>query len=770
MDRKKLLELENVCIQGFPPRCTAACPVHVGGLLMTKEIGEGNFTSALNSFRQKVYFPRIMSRICDHPCEKKCLRKDADEPISLSLLERACVDYGDGEKNIWKKPFRKKSQKVAVIGGGLSGLAAAFFLSEKGYPVTLFEQKPCLGGQIWQYPEEILPREAIKKDLALLDYFEIEQKRETRIDGEMFAALVDQCDAVYLGTGRAGLSGFFFPDQVNSLTYETKIPGVFAGGSGTRKDQAYSPILSLADGKRAGISIDRFLKKSSLTEAREKEGPYETQLVTRIDHMGKEGKVSPQGRGFTPEEARKEAARCLQCSCMECVKACRYLAAFESYPQKYIREISNNLAIVMGVKTAKRLINSCTYCGLCARVCPTGLDMGFVCDQAREEMVRKGVMPPAVHDFPVQDMLFSNSGQFQLIKHQPGWAKSQYLFFPGCQLAALYPEYIEKIYTFLGEKLTGGVGLFLQCCGAPAFWSGRKELFQASLRELEQKWAGMGSPRIIAACSTCLHVFKKNIPSMGILSLWEIFEQSFDFPDIKEPHPEILSVHDPCTTRDEPQIQDAVRSILHKMGYPFQELSYSKEKTKCCGYGGLVSYANKKIADGMIQERISESDHDYLTYCAVCREYLAQKGKPTYHLLDLIYDQGDQEQAGKKKAGYSQKRENRVRLKKQLLKNLWRESMESLEESQGIEIILDEDVQRNLEERLILISDIKKVIDHGEKTGYKILDPETNHLIAHYQPDLITYWVEYSPGENNVYLVHKAYSHRVQLMEDLKES
>lgn len=326
---KKMLEMENICIQGFPPACTSACPVHVDVSNMIKEIVKGNYSSALKIFRQKVYFPRIVGRICDHPCERKCLRKNVDESISISLLERACVEYGNFEKDIWKKPFRKKPQKIAIIGGGLSGLSAAVFLSEKGYMVSVFEQESHVGGQIWKFSEEMLPRREMIADFALIDFFEIEIKIETRVGQGLFQKIISQFDAVYIGTGKPGLSQFSLENQIDFTTYATKIPGVFAGGSVMRKEEVYSSIASISDGRRAGISIDRFLKKSSLTESRENEGSGETKLIMNMENIGQINRINPMGNSYTQEEAEKESVRCLQCKCLECVKACKYLEGYE---------------------------------------------------------------------------------------------------------------------------------------------------------------------------------------------------------------------------------------------------------------------------------------------------------------------------------------------------------------------------------------------------------------------------------------------------------
>ena len=95
-------------------------------------------------------------------------------------------------------------------------------------------------------------------------------------------------------------------------------------------------------------------------------------------------------QGYSSEEAVSEAARCLRCECMECVKICEYLDQFKGYPKKYIRQIYNNLSIVMGQRHGNKFINSCSLCGLCKEVCPESLHMGEVCKAARNIMVDSG--------------------------------------------------------------------------------------------------------------------------------------------------------------------------------------------------------------------------------------------------------------------------------------------------------------------------------------------------------------------------------------------
>ena len=125
--------------------------------------------------------------------------------------------------------------------------------------------------------------------------------------------------------------------------------------------------------------------------------------------------------GYTKEEAQQEAGRCIPCQCLECVKVCSYLEEYGSYPKRYVRQIYNNECIVMGVRKANRMVNSCALCGLCTAVCPEKFSMADVILDARQSMVRTGKMPPSAHDFALRDMAFSQSDAFTLARHQPGF-------------------------------------------------------------------------------------------------------------------------------------------------------------------------------------------------------------------------------------------------------------------------------------------------------------------------------------------------------------
>ncbi len=797
MDQKELREQENRCIQEQAPGCTASCPAHVDMRGMAAEMAKGDFAAAQKLYRKSVPFPGIVSRICVQPCKSACLRKDLGGSIEMAALERASLEYG-GEPEA-SRILPRKSKTVAVIGAGISGLTAAHDLARKGWGVVIFEAGDRIGGGLWKTPADLLPRDVLVNDLSIIDKLGIEVRLNAAVGrsggnghSTFLARLCEEFDAVFLGIGPHSSD---IPDlklnnrgqiAIDPDTFQTSIDKVFSGGDVLRVsvtsneiDYPYSAgintfhgsaVLSISEGRRAAVSIDRFLQKVSLTASRVNEGPYITKLFTETRGIQSQSAIMPADSSthYGREVAETEAARCIQCECLECVKNCEYLAEHKGYPKKYIREVYNNLSIVMGTRHANKFINSCALCGQCAAICPADVDMGAVCHEARVQMVEQKRMPASAHDFALQDMAFSNQpgGKFALAKNAPGTQVSSYVFFPGCQLSGSSPEYTEKAYQFLGSALPQeSVGLMLRCCGAPADWAGRKDLFASSRNEFQAEYEKMGRPKVILACSSCYQVFQNYYPEVEIESFWDIYDRLG--PQQAEPLSDtapIVTVHDPCSTRHEAHIQDSIRSILQKAGCQVQELPMSREKTECCSYGGQMWLANRPLSDKVIERRIQESPLDYVTYCAMCRDFFARHGKRTTHIFDYIFGEKSADPALAPAVGYSQRHENRARLKEKLLKNLWSESMPEQADFEKIHLFLPDDVQKMVDDRLILVEDMQKVIEYAERTGKRMFNGNTGHFLAYYKPTSVTYWVEYTPNkQKGHFMVYKAYSHRMDI-------
>jgi heterodisulfide reductase subunit A-like polyferredoxin len=192
--------------RGEPP-CRNTCPAGCNAQGYTALISEGRFGEALEVVRRRMPFAGICGRICHHPCEAQCNRKEIDEPISIALLKRAAADFGwqDAEDKglLVNRPAETVPFKVAIIGAGPGGLAAAKDLAELGYKVTVLDTLPKPGGMLiggiprYRLPEEIVNRET----QAILD-LGVEFRGNTKVGVDItFAELQTEFDAVLLAVG-----------------------------------------------------------------------------------------------------------------------------------------------------------------------------------------------------------------------------------------------------------------------------------------------------------------------------------------------------------------------------------------------------------------------------------------------------------------------------------------------------------------------------------------------------------------------------------------
>jgi heterodisulfide reductase subunit A-like polyferredoxin len=323
--------------------CTATCPLHCNAQGYVALVSQGKFKEAFQLVREKLPFPGILAYACSHPCEKECKRIETDRPVPICRLKRFLVDHVE-EPEFEFTPPEEKGKKIAIVGGGPSGLTAAYDLRKMGYRITLFESKNELGGLLTHgFPSYRLPGEVVEKDLAVIDKMGIEAKCNTRVGKDVSPETLTQSyDAIFIAGGITGAESILraFKGlkrtrrgtiQVNPISLETGVKGVFAGG-----DMVTGPgtiIESMAHGRKAALSIDRYLRGEDLLQGRESEGTQISPLRSLLPYSKRMERevlpdmVKPLAAGPTAEEAMEEAKRCLNCAgcsdCGECAKACQ---------------------------------------------------------------------------------------------------------------------------------------------------------------------------------------------------------------------------------------------------------------------------------------------------------------------------------------------------------------------------------------------------------------------------------------------------------------
>jgi Fe-S oxidoreductase len=759
MDQNDLRAWESKCIQDEPPYCQAACPIHVDVRSFMAKMAAKDFSGAWTVLTKTMPVPHILSHVCDHPCERLCLRNEAGAPLAVHLLEKSCSRLNTRPVRI--PPVRSKNKSVAILGATLDGLTAAWDLARKGYAVTILHFTPPPESRLVDRFDDQLHESSIEKDFELLKKLGATFVLEKPCDTDRLQNLQERYDGLYLSMAEPGAADLFpasTRNNTDAMTLAGPVDGVYIGGW----EDPFSPIQSVADGRKAAVSLDRHISGASMTASREKEGPRSTRLQTSLAGI-EDAPRTPCGSNdtYAAKDAATEASRCLQCECLECVKVCPYLERFKGYPKTYARQIYNNASIVKGLHLANPLINSCSLCGLCREVCPTDFSMADLCRSARQDMVASGKMPQSVHEFALEDMQFSTSRHFAMARHQPGHETSRYLFFPGCQISSSRPGHTRAVYEHLCGTLPGGTALMLGCCGAPGTWAGRDDLAAQCAESLRRTWKEMGSPTIILACSSCLAEFRETLPDLPVTSLWTILEETGLASDNPGFPAQAVSVVDPCTARHEPEVQAAVRTLLTRIGCSIQELELSGSLAECCGFGGLQSTANPDLADELVAIRQSRLELPAVAYCAMCRDRLGNDEVRVAHLLDFFLPLRAPDMLYRGKGpNLSERRDNRARLKQELERDLWHVSPPAEEAHESITLLMDEEVRALLDKRRVLDSDLRRVIHHAETTGRGFVNRDNGHILAGLRPVRVTYWVEYS-REGDAYRVHGGYSHRM---------
>ncbi|MBR4283280.1 MAG: FAD-dependent oxidoreductase [Anaerotignum sp.] len=203
-----------------PVPCVSACPAHVDVPGYVALVREGRYNDAVKLIRKDNPFPSSCAYVCEHPCESQCRRSMVDDAVNICGLKRFAVD--NAEPMPAPAPAASTGKTVGIIGGGPGGLTAAYYLTQMGHQVTVYEQRPQLGGMLrYGIPDYRLPHNILERDIDHIMSSGIKVITNVSIGKDVSMEDIQKSfDAVYISIGahndkKLGIEG---EDAVNVVS------------------------------------------------------------------------------------------------------------------------------------------------------------------------------------------------------------------------------------------------------------------------------------------------------------------------------------------------------------------------------------------------------------------------------------------------------------------------------------------------------------------------------------------------------------------------
>lgn len=736
MDFFQLMEKgKKECLKDSPAPCSFACPLGIDVREFIRKFQRGLTAEAYKEFSLKAVLPGTVCHICKEPCKNSCVRKEIDEAVSLKEIEYFC--WKQMRENPKKSYYiREKNERILICGGEAGQLAAAVKLARRGYPVDIAVKGEKLGGTLWDMDKEILPETVLEEDLQ-----EILSEKYICIlqhTAEISPETMMEYDAVLLG------------DETCCAAQDLpKDDRVF------KMDQKEDVLENIEQGILLSYQIEEYVKihKVFMTKKTERKSPY----IPEITGIEKKERIQPKdATNWTYEEIQEEAGRCLACQCSRCFDVCPMMQHYnEDYKQLASAVLDTVEAQEIDRKRGLYPLMSCLQCGACEQACPVNIDTRSLCLSSRRLIHKKKILPEAHYHFWLNDMEHADkTAEFMI----PSEETCEYVYFPGCQMGASYPGYVEKSYEWLWKCYGKKVALWNRCCGAPADWCGNEALHGQKTEIIYSQWRNLGKPVFILSCPTCMEQFEEHFSEIKTVTLWSLLAKNLEK---KQKNGRELAIFDSCAARDKGKLQEDIRRIVSAAGYDIIELDRNKENAQCCGYGGLVYSTNPQMVQNLIEKNSIQDDHPYVTYCTNCMDSFRLNGKDASFIFDLLFEMEPQRSV----PDPTQRRKNRMHLKHMMQKQyLNAEEREDPMPYEYIHLQIDVDTKRSMMKQLLLEEDLKAVIGAAEETGIYLYDADTEERIAHRQSGFITVWVRYKKTiESETYQICSVYFHRIKL-------
>ncbi len=183
--------------------CQLNCPARTDCQGYVGLIANGEYDSAIKLIKNKIPLPASIGRVCPHPCEKACRRKNVEEPINIAQLKAFAADIDLNGDSYLPEIKEKTHARVAIVGGGPAGLTAAYYLNIMGHSVTVYDMMEKMGGMLrYGIPQYRLPKEVLDKEIAIIEKSGVKLINNVKLGKDFtIESLKAENDAVIVAVG-----------------------------------------------------------------------------------------------------------------------------------------------------------------------------------------------------------------------------------------------------------------------------------------------------------------------------------------------------------------------------------------------------------------------------------------------------------------------------------------------------------------------------------------------------------------------------------------
>jgi len=364
--RKEVLELilsEHIGDCEAP--CAHTCPASMNIPVMMRQIYEGEFDEAAFTIHNGLVIPWTLGYVCPAPCENPCRRKSYDETMKIRMLHRNVA-----EKSLQENPELldcppDSGKRVAIVGAGATGMAAAWVLRKRGHGVTLYEKDEKAGGKLRDLPDDKLPKHVLDTEIDFIARLGVDFRYGKKVDEELLEALKEDYDSVIIACdGMPKPGGKVFGAKEHKLT-----------------------VMAVGNGKTTAAWVDRYM--TSVDPQPEKklfESKIGKMVKAEMEDMRDHNEnteampVKPIGDEEELADSRAEAGRCLHCDCRKRVTCTlrKWSHEYGAEQRKYNTTEEKKVTFVGLGGDVYLEPGKCIRCGLCVEIAEKyGEDIGL---------------------------------------------------------------------------------------------------------------------------------------------------------------------------------------------------------------------------------------------------------------------------------------------------------------------------------------------------------------------------------------------------------